>query len=152
MLTVRTTTALPEPWRGDFSVERAKAWISERDAESPTLLVTEAVTERPVGLVILADVPLGESSVDVRIGYSFAEDVWGQGLATELLAGLIDWARTQPTIHTLTGGVDPNNRASVRVLEKSGFRRVSDDDETAIYQLDVDEGNEWDRDGRTSGE
>ena len=138
MLTARTTLALPESWRGDFSVERAGKWIEERDADSPTLLVTETASGRPVGLVILADAPLGESAVDVRIGYLIAEDARGRGLATELLVGLIDWARSQAPVHTLTGGVDPMNRASVRVLEKSGFRRISDEGaSTATYQLEV---------------
>jgi ribosomal-protein-alanine N-acetyltransferase len=138
ILTFRTTVALPESWRGDYSVERAGAWISERDAESATLLLTEIGSRRPVGLVILAEAPLGESAVDVRLGYVIAEGAWGRGLASEFLKGLSDWARSQPTVHTLTGGLDPANQASVRVLEKAGFTRISDqDDSTATYQLDL---------------
>ncbi len=144
MLTVCSTVALPESWRGDFSVERARAWIAARDGESSTLLVTEIESKRAIGLVILVDLPLDESAVDVRIGYVIAEGMWGRGLATELLSGLIDWARAQPSIHTLTGGVDLTNRASVRVLEKTGFQRISNGDGgMATYQLDVS--NEWNR-------
>jgi len=91
---------LPESWRGDYSVERARTWIEERDAESPTLLVTEGASEWPVGLVMLVGVPLGATAIDVRIGYLIAEVAWGRGLATELLSGLIGWARTKPTILT----------------------------------------------------
>ena len=72
MLTARTTAALPERWNGDFSAERTAAWIDERDQESHTLLVIGAGSGRPVGLVILADVPIDAQSVDVRIGYLFA--------------------------------------------------------------------------------
>jgi RimJ/RimL family protein N-acetyltransferase/ubiquinone/menaquinone biosynthesis C-methylase UbiE len=146
ILNARTTVALPESWRGDFSIDRANVWIGERDRESPTLLAVETAMERPVGLVVLAEDPIGESAVDLRIGYVIAEDAWGRGLATELVAGLIDWARTRPSVHTLTGGVDPANQASVRVLEKSGFERVSDPgDGTATYQLDLQQDNEWDQ-------
>jgi RimJ/RimL family protein N-acetyltransferase/ubiquinone/menaquinone biosynthesis C-methylase UbiE len=145
LLTARTTVALPVPWQGDFSLERARAWIAERDGESPTLLVEEAASGRPVGFAILAEVPLDESTVDVRIGYIIAEESWGRGLATELLSGLIDWAWAQPSIHTLTGGVDLGNPASVRVLENCGFHRISESDEgTATYQLNVERDNEWD--------
>jgi RimJ/RimL family protein N-acetyltransferase len=146
ILTARTTVALPESWRGDYSIERARAWIEERDAESPTMLVIETASERPVGFVVLAEVPLDKSAVDVRIGFLIAEDAWGRGLATELLSGLVDWAQTQPGVRTLTGGVEPKNRASARVLEKSGFRRVGDRDDGAVtYRLDIEPSNEWDR-------
>lgn len=137
LLTERTTVALPESWQGSYTVDRARAWIEERDAESPTLLVMEAASERPVGLVVLAEVLLDDSMVDVRIGYVIAEEAWGRGIATELLSGLIDWMRMEPLVHTLTGGVDVTNHASVRVMENNGFRRISDDEGTATYQLDV---------------
>jgi len=152
LLTVRTTVALPETWRGDFTVERARAWIAERDAESPTLLVTDVGTGRVVGLLILAGIPLDEASTEVRIGYVIAEDAWGRGYATELVRGLIEWARAQPSVHLLTGGVDVTNVASVRVLENTGFNLVGPaenipvgltEDGVATYQLDVS--NEWDQ-------
>ncbi len=138
LLTDRTTVALPESWQGNYTVGRAKAWIEERDAESSTLLVMEAASARPVGLVILAEVPLDDSMVDVRIGYVIAEALWGQGFATELLSGLIDWMRTEPSVHTMTGGVDLTNEASVAgLMENNGFHRIGDDEGTATYQLDL---------------
>lgn len=150
ILTARSTMALPEPWQGDFSIARATAWIEERDHESPTLLVTEAESGRPVGLVILADVPLEESTVDVRIGYLLAEDVWGRGLATELVAGLANWAQTQPKVRTLTGGVDTTNPASSKVLIKNGFERIADDGRGgSIYQLRIEQDNSWDKYARS---
>jgi len=137
LLTDRTTVALPESWQGNYTVDRAKAWIEERDAESSTLLVIETASASPVGLVILAEVPLDDSMVDVRIGYVIAEASWGQGLATELLSGLIDWMRTEPSVHTMTGGVDLTNQASVRVMENNGFHRISNNEATATYRLDL---------------
>ncbi len=138
LLTDRTTVALPESWQGNYTVDRARAWIEERDTESPTLLVMEADTARPVGLVVLVSVPLDYSMVDVRIGYVIAEASWGRGFATELLSGLIDWMRTERSVRTLTGGVDLTNLASVRVMENNGFRRISIDEVTATYRLDID--------------
>ena len=140
LLTDRTTVALPESWQGNYTVDRARAWIEERDAESPTLLVMEAASARPVGLVVLAEVPLDDSMVDVRIGYVIAEALWGRGFATELLSGLIDWMRTERSVRTLTGGVDLTNLASVRVMENNGFRRISYDEGTATYRLDIEPG------------
>lgn len=137
-----STMALPEQWQGEFSVKRATAWIEERDDESHTLLVTEPKSGRPVGLVIIADVPLHESAVDLRIGYLLAEQFWGQGLATELVAGLANWARAEPSVETITGGVDATNPSSIRVLIKNGFEKIADDARgTLIYQLRIEEDN-----------
>ena len=143
MLTTRTTTALPEAWRGGFSVDRASDWISERDAESPTLLATEAASGRAVGLVIIYGEPLDQSTMDVRIGYLIAENAWGKGLATELVAGLVGWARTQPSVRTLTGGVDAANEASARVLTKNSFERIGDNEHGDVtYRLSIEHGND----------
>jgi RimJ/RimL family protein N-acetyltransferase len=137
LLTDRTTGALPDSWQGNYTAERARAWIEERDADSPTLLAMEAASGRPIGLVILAAIPLDESMVDVRIGYVIAEASWGRGFATELLSGLIDWMRNERSVRTLTGGVDLTNHASVRVMENNGFHRISSDEATATYRLDI---------------
>jgi 2-polyprenyl-3-methyl-5-hydroxy-6-metoxy-1,4-benzoquinol methylase len=147
MLTEASTRNLPDAWSGALSVERAEAWIEERDRESPTLLVIEKHSQQPIGLVMLfAASTDGGAEVDLRIGYLFAEQAWGQGLATELVAGLADWARSQPSIRTLTGGVAPANPASARVLVKNGFETVAkSDDGEVTYQLSVDHGTEWDR-------
>ena len=114
LLTATTTASLPETWQGVYSNERARAWIGERDAESPTLLVVDRMSSEPIGLVMLVEME-DDSSIDLRIGYLLAESSWGRGLATELVAGLVAWARRQPAIHTLTGGVAARNTASADV-------------------------------------
>lgn len=139
ILTEGSTTALPDSWQGDFSVERANAWIKERDRESPTLLGIERTSGRAVALVIVHEIALDDSAVDVRIGYVLAEAAWSRGLATELVGGLVKWARTQPSVHTLTGGVDTANQASIRVLVKNSFELVGVGEHgDATYQLRVD--------------
>jgi len=139
MLTGATTQALPEAWHGDFSVERASMWIDARDRESPTLLVIDRRSSRPLGLVILFEIPIDASTVSLRIGYLLIESVWGRGLASELVAGLADWATTQPSIRTLVGGVATSNPASTHVLRKNGFAKVDDDAASEeIFQLGVE--------------
>jgi RimJ/RimL family protein N-acetyltransferase len=145
LLTPHTTKLLPGAWHGEFTVERARTWIEEREADSTTLLVTEKTTSQPVGLVILAVVPQESGAGDLRIGYLVSETRQGLGIGTELLAGLVERARGVPAIGTLTGGVDPGNAASIRVLERAGFYRVDDQDrdgDQLLFRLDV--GTEWD--------
>jgi len=122
MLTEPVTRALPPQWQGEFSRERASRWIQERDAESTVLLATGKSTQQPVGLVILSEEPDA-----IRIGYVLSESAWGQGLATELVTGFVDWCRSRPGVSKIFAGVEASNPASVRVLEKSGFHLVTDE-------------------------
>lgn len=59
--------------------------------------------------------------------WSVSADVAGQGLATEGVAGLLDFAfAPRPAglgLHRVGAAVIPENLASVRVAEKNGFRR-----------------------------
>ena len=137
VLTRTTTTALPPSWRGDFDEERARQWVAARDAESPTVLVIEPETGHAVGLLILFEVAGQDDAgrVDVRLGYVVAESAWGRGLASELVGGLVDWARSEPTIGSISGGVAQGNEASARVLRKNGFKPSDTHDGEQIYEL-----------------
>ena len=86
---------------------------------------------------------------DLRIGYVIKQTWWGRGVATELVAGLVDRARRDPDIVSVTGGVDPGNGASIRVLERSGFHLVDHDDGSMTYRVDID--NDWDTHARRLG-
>ena len=146
LLTTSTTRSLPAEWRGEYSIARARRWIAERDRESPTLLAVDRRTGAPVGLVIVFESPSDDGSgSDLRVGYLLSESVWGQGLATELVAGLVAWAREQPSISTLTAGVEATNTASARVLLTSGFTEAGSADEgQLVFRLHVDRANPWD--------
>jgi ribosomal-protein-alanine N-acetyltransferase len=59
-----------------------------------------------------------------EIGYSVLAEFQGQGLATEMVAGIIRWARRQPRLKQTEAETNIDNEASCRVLEKNGFVRV----------------------------
>ena len=141
MLTESVTRSLPTAWQGRYTVPRAREWITDRDKEGTTLLVIAKSTKKPVGLMILIEVD-SENAIDgikVRLGYLLSEPAWGRGLATELVKGFVAWCRKQAPIAELVGGVDADNPASIRVLEKTGFRPVEAEGEVnqsqRIYQL-----------------
>jgi RimJ/RimL family protein N-acetyltransferase len=139
VLTRATTAELPPDWRGEFDDARAAGWIEERDAESPTLLAIERATGGPVGLLILFESPTGgePGRVDVRLGYVLAESAWGRGLGSELVGGLVGWARAEPDVASITGGVAPDNVASARVLIRNGFLRSETGVDRHTYRIDV---------------
>jgi RimJ/RimL family protein N-acetyltransferase len=129
VMTEPVTRSLPRPWRGEYTVDRAVGWIAERDSEGPTLLILERSTKQAVGLMILfeAGADPGPGGVDVRLGYLLAESAWGKGLASELIEGFVAWSRAEAAIRSLAGGVERDNAASTRVLEKNGFCPVEND-------------------------
>ena len=61
---------------------------------------------------------------DVDIGYRFLPAYWGKGLATEACRPLIPYGFDQLRLARILGLVDPENVASVRVLEKLGLTFV----------------------------
>ena len=139
VLTPDTTTTLPGDWRGTYDRHRAARWIELRDTESPTLLVVHRETGRAIGLFMVYETPAAtpDRRVDVRIGYVLASTAWGRGFGTELVAGFVRWACARPTIATISGGVEPANVASARVLTKNGFTRSGTIEGTDLYVLGV---------------
>lgn len=75
--------------------------------------------------------------VDVRLGYVFAAQEWGNGYASEMVAGLVSLCSEHPTIHSIIAGVSMANVASARVLTKHGFACVGVDDHEQIFELDL---------------
>jgi ribosomal-protein-alanine N-acetyltransferase len=124
-LTTAVTDPLPPGWQGQYDEARARHWVTERDAEGTTLLVTEGASAAPIGLVLLFEEPSGDGRfVDVRLGYLLAEHAWGRGLGGKLLSGLVGWCSAHE-VRRLIGGVAPDNLASMRMLERAGFERAA---------------------------
>jgi ribosomal-protein-alanine N-acetyltransferase len=58
-----------------------------------------------------------------EIGYWVAEAYWGKGLATAALRQMTDYAFSNRDLQKLSAAVLAPNIASMRVLEKAGYRR-----------------------------
>lgn len=140
IMTEATTRSLPPAWRGNYTVKRARAWIAKLDEESAVFLVTYRESDEPVGLLILFE-SVGDghpASIDLRLGYLFKESVWGRGFASEIVAGLVDWCRSQPSIRSISGGVAQDNAASARVLAKNGFTAQTEPaDDGRVYGISL---------------
>jgi RimJ/RimL family protein N-acetyltransferase len=66
-----------------------------------------------------------------EIGYWLGKEYWGKGIATKALAEFLN----QVTARPLYAHVAKHNLASIRVLEKCGFRRYGENDEEFILKL-----------------
>jgi RimJ/RimL family protein N-acetyltransferase len=57
-----------------------------------------------------------------ELGYIVRPDFWGRGLATEALTALIDHAFGTLDLHRLEADIDPRNAASIRLVQRLGFK------------------------------
>jgi [ribosomal protein S5]-alanine N-acetyltransferase len=59
----------------------------------------------------------------IDLGFRFAQAYWGKGLATEVASAWVRAAFDELGLIRLGAFVHPENVASIRVLEKVGFKR-----------------------------
>lgn len=57
-----------------------------------------------------------------EVGYTLMPEHWGQGLMSEAVQCLLDYAFDQLGFHSLEAHTDPRNQNSKRLLERNGFR------------------------------
>ena len=60
---------------------------------------------------------------EAEVKYAYARAAWGQGIATEALAGLVRYGVQEHGIRYMIATTAPENIASHRVLEKAGMSR-----------------------------
>ncbi|HKX55904.1 MAG TPA: GNAT family N-acetyltransferase [Xanthomonadales bacterium] len=58
-----------------------------------------------------------------EIGYLLNRAYWHRGLMSEVLKSVIDYAFRELQLHRLEADTDPENAASIRLLENFGFQR-----------------------------
>jgi RimJ/RimL family protein N-acetyltransferase len=73
-----------------------------------------------------------EQSGEREVGYWIGKDYWGKGIGTRALSEFLRLVRTRP----LFAHVAQLNIGSFRVLEKNGFKVISQDAEEYILKLD----------------
>ena len=74
------------------------------------------------------------SKVDeCEIGYSLGREHWGRGLGTAVLSRLMEDLGRSTEISKLTAYCHRDNLASIKILERSGFVRVSLDKDSGIF-------------------
>lgn len=58
-----------------------------------------------------------------EVGYMLARDWWGKGLASEALQAALEYGFQSMGMHSVSADVNPDNSASIRLLERHGFVR-----------------------------
>lgn len=100
------------------TLDETRAWLAAM-IDSPKEVSDDYVVEidgRVVGKAGFWRLP--------EIGYILHPDVWGLGVATEALTAVLDHVFAARCLDAAIADVDPANSASIRVLQKLGFRET----------------------------
>ncbi len=72
-------------------------------------------------------------SDEIELGYRLTRSRWGQGLATEAASAWLNYAFCRLGLPRLLAFARPDHHASLRVMEKAGFRFLRED---RLYGMD----------------
>ena len=112
---------------GPNTEEETRAFISrsissqkEKPRRKYTLAITLKGENKPIGS---CDVCMASSeNKEGWIGYCLNRQFWNKGYATETAEALLKFGFQQLDLHRIFATVDPDNIASIHVLEKAGMK------------------------------
>lgn len=108
----------PHPYTNDD----AQAWIERCLAQDPAEDIVIARHDRLIGVCGIA-VGSGVSVYTGHVGYWLGENHWGDGVMTTAFGAFLGYVWDTYQVKRLQAEVFAWNPASMRVLEKNGFRR-----------------------------
>jgi len=88
---------------------------------------------RMVGDLCIVGEPNDEG--EIEIGYGTYDEYQGKGYMTEIVAGIITWAKTQPSVKSIIASTDRTNSASHKVLQKNNFIKINETDAAINWKL-----------------
>jgi len=82
---------------------------------------------------------VGEPNVDgeIEVGYGVYDEFQNRGFMTEIVKGMIKWAKTQSEIKAIVASTVKTNTASFKVLEKNKFLKIGETDSLFNWKLEI---------------
>lgn len=82
---------------------------------------------------------VGLSRIDkgIEIGYAIEEKYQGHNYATEAVIAMTNLALSNPLVNEIWAVIDHKNIASIKVLEKSNYKHIDEDDSKVIMKKEV---------------
>ncbi|GEN74569.1 GNAT family N-acetyltransferase [Chryseobacterium hagamense] len=125
-------------YRSDEEANKFQSWIPESPEEAEQFIARNTktfnqpeswyqvlITDRETAAVI-GDMGIhffGSENLQVELGITLDIRHQGKGYAAEALKGLISCLFTDLQKHRIIASVDPDNRASLRLMERVGLRK-----------------------------
>jgi RimJ/RimL family protein N-acetyltransferase len=72
---------------------------------------------------------------EIEIGYGTYDDFQGKGFMTEIVGGIIEWAKTQPIVKSIVASTERTNTASFKVLQKNSFLKTGETEQLFHWKL-----------------
>jgi [ribosomal protein S5]-alanine N-acetyltransferase len=129
---LRRNRTFLEPWDPDRpdsfyttpgQREVIRTGLAERDeGHGWSFGIFEQDGDELVGRIALSSVVRGAWQ-NANVGYWVAQDRGRRGYCTEALAGAVVFGFDRLQLHRIQAAIMPRNAASIRVVEKNGFRR-----------------------------
>lgn len=138
------------PWPSvDYTRQRLAGWITEHEQYGYGNWAI-ALRDTPERIIGFAGITLRELDgiPTYNLGYRFAPDAWGKGIASEFCQFALGYAFNTLGLHEITAVVRPAHLASQRVLEKSGMIKtatvndVPGAEPSLVYRLSVTQWHE----------
>lgn len=113
---------------GPFDLEGARAYLAQAAISADVVPRTRyefGIEDASTGeLVGACSIKRRPAEGDWEIGYSLRPEWWGRGLGSETVAALVHFGRDRLAAGRIVAEVFLENPASMRILEKMGFRGV----------------------------
>lgn len=96
--------------------------ILQQNKVNPTFgnfKILDAGTDEFIGLAKL--VILNSTDSEVEIGFMLLPEFWGKGIASSATKQLIEVAKSEPQLQKIKAVLDPQNKASRKILVNQGF-------------------------------
>lgn len=74
---------------------------------------------------------------EIEIGYGTYDEFQGRGFMTEIVGGIIEWAKTQPQVKSVIASTDKSNAASFKVLQKNNFQKTGETETSFNWKLEI---------------
>lgn len=75
----------------------------------------------------------------IEIGYGTYDEFQGRGFMTEIVRGIIDWAKTQACVKSIIASTDKSNIASFKVLQKNNFIKIGETETQCNWKLEMND-------------
>jgi [ribosomal protein S5]-alanine N-acetyltransferase len=118
-------------WGGDPEVTQSLFWDHYKDVDSARKFIQDVAEKHPWFMAICLDgVPVGaitlekgknRASMRAELGYVIAKSYWNKGITSKAIKLAIQRGFRDLDIQRIEAYADPENKGSVRVLEKNGF-------------------------------
>jgi [ribosomal protein S5]-alanine N-acetyltransferase len=72
---------------------------------------------------------------EIEIGYGTYSEFQSKGFMTEIVRGMVEWAKTQPFVKSIIASTNKTNVASFKILEKNNFVKIGETETLFNWKL-----------------